>query len=269
MQVVDLPTAKLFRRVDARRIVEAAIEPLMKSIGAVGMINPIQVRMASPETWQIVAGAHRQAAALRLGWETVPCVVMDADDLKAELTMIDENFMRTPVSAAEEAIQMNRRKTLYEALYPETKNGGDRKSDQFAKSANWSAGDANRFTKDAAEKTGKSERVVQLAVERGKKISDQALALVTGTKLDTRTYLDELKKVDPEEQAAKVEADLRRPSRKPIAPAEPLRNDIELLNAGHRALNRAWEKYPESRELFMRDAGLVYADQPIMDRRFA
>lgn len=38
----------------------------------------------------MTAGAHRLRAARKIGLETVPCVVVDDDDLHAELAMIDE-----------------------------------------------------------------------------------------------------------------------------------------------------------------------------------
>jgi hypothetical protein len=61
-------------------------------------------------------------------------------------------------------------------LHPETKHGGDRKSDQVANSA-------TRFTANTADATGKSERAVQIAAARGEALGDD-LGAVTGTSLD-------------------------------------------------------------------------------------
>jgi hypothetical protein len=63
-----------------------------------------------------------------------------------------------PNSPAERAMHVGRRKELYEKLHPETRHGtigkGRAKSRQV--------GDSKvRFTKDAANKTGKSERNIQ------------------------------------------------------------------------------------------------------------
>ena len=54
-------------------------------------------------------------------------------------------------------------------------------------------GDVNRFTKDVAIKTGKSERSIQREVERAAKISD--IRAVVGTSLDTGDQLDALAKL--------------------------------------------------------------------------
>jgi ParB family chromosome partitioning protein len=50
-------------------------------------------------------------------------VVVDDDDLRAELVMIDENLVRSELVGAERAKQTARRKEIYETLHPETKQG--------------------------------------------------------------------------------------------------------------------------------------------------
>jgi hypothetical protein len=65
---------------------------------------------------------------------------------------------------------------IYAELHPETKHGGDRKSDQVANLA-------TRFTASTAEATGKPERSIQRAAARGEALGDD-LGAVTGTSLD-------------------------------------------------------------------------------------
>jgi hypothetical protein len=65
------------------------------------------------------------------------------------------------------------RKAIYEELHPETKHGGDRKSDQVANSG-------TRFTADTADGTGKSERSIQIAAARGEALGDD-LNAIAGT----------------------------------------------------------------------------------------
>lgn len=56
--------------------------------GGVGMIDPIQVIPMAPdethaEPWfQIIGGEHRWRAASVLGWETIPCVVLNGENWK-------------------------------------------------------------------------------------------------------------------------------------------------------------------------------------------
>lgn len=91
---------------------------------------------------------------------------------------------------------MARRKAIYEALYPETKHGGDRKSDQVADFATRS----ERFTAATADATGKSERTIRQAASRGAALGDD-LRAIAGTSLDKGVELDALAKMAPEERA--------------------------------------------------------------------
>ena len=50
---------------------------------------------------------------------------------------------------------------------------------------------ADRFTKDTAKRTGRSERVVQLDAERGEKIAADVLERIKDTHLGTASCLDE------------------------------------------------------------------------------
>jgi hypothetical protein len=54
----------------------------------------------------------------------IACVVIDDDDLHAQLWEIDENLMRAELSPSERASCTARRKAIYEALHPEAKHRG-------------------------------------------------------------------------------------------------------------------------------------------------
>src|SRR5262249_32862809 len=120
------------------------------------------------------------------------------DGLNADaalLAEIDENLIRADLTPAERAAHVGRRKELYEKLHPEAKHGGDRKS---AKRSSRQVGDLKRFTKDAAKKTGQSERKLQRDVTRAKKVA--VLPDIVGTSLDHGQELDALAKLPPDEQ---------------------------------------------------------------------
>jgi hypothetical protein len=182
--------------------------------------------------------------------------------------MIDENLCRAEMSSAERAKQTVRRKEVYEALHPETRLGENQHT-RVRKLCEPS--DADRFTTSTALATDKSERVVQLDAERGRKVAPEVLDMIRDTHLDTGSYLDKIKKEAPEEQLRTAARDLAAgppAKRKPISPSDPPRNDFELENAEHAALVRAWKKArSEARERFLSDIGAV-VDQAVLDRRF-
>ena len=89
-----------------------------------------------------------------------------ADALHLELAEIDENLMHCPLSPDQEARAIYRRKEIYEALHPETKHGGDRRSE--ARSSGTDCHLKNdRFTAATAKATGKAERTIRAAAQRG------------------------------------------------------------------------------------------------------
>ena len=106
------------------------VEELARSITAVGLMNPITV--AQDNT--LIAGLHRLEAVKLLGWTEIECTVSDADGLQAELAEIDENFVRAGLSHRELGDLLLRRKELYEAIHPETRQG--QRNGQTAKNAN-------------------------------------------------------------------------------------------------------------------------------------
>jgi ParB family chromosome partitioning protein len=260
---IDLPLSHVFRRKDARPIDEAALRGLVASIAELGIIHPLRVRPARrhvdgalTDAYEVTAGAHRLKAALKLNLETVPCIVVEDDDLHAELVMIDENLMRAELSPAERAKQTARRKAIYLELHPETAHGTNQHT----------RGDENfsspSFADATAEATGKTARVVQLHAERGEKVALDVLERVAGTHLDTGAYLDQLKKLPPEDQRARVDRAL---SAKPAKIADEPLNDFEARERQVAALMAAWNKAsPEARADF-----LARIDQPpVMDRKF-
>jgi ParB family chromosome partitioning protein len=124
MATIDIPITHVFTRRDARKIDEAAVRGLIASIREIGIINPLRVRPTKAhvngvegDAYEVVAGAHRLRAARKVGLETVPCSVVEDDDLHAELAMIDENLCRAELSAADRAKQTARRKAIYEKLH--------------------------------------------------------------------------------------------------------------------------------------------------------
>jgi hypothetical protein len=93
---------------------------------------------------------------------------------------------------------------------------------------------AASFAAETAKATGKDERSVRRDDERGEKVIPEVLEMISGTKLDTGTYLDRIKNLPPNEQvfAAKRDlAELRRSQSKPkpVNRKRAAMNDIETF----------------------------------------
>ena len=79
------------------------IQELSHSIKNQGLIQPIIVRVAGDDNYEIIAGERRWRACQLAGVHTVDCVVMDASEDKVfELALI-ENIQRENLNVVEEA----------------------------------------------------------------------------------------------------------------------------------------------------------------------
>ena len=280
----DLPIDQIDRRADARPVDEAAVAGLVDSISAVGLINPIRVREAG-ERWEVVAGAHRLEASRRLGLADIACIIVEDDDLHAELAMIDENLCRAELSPSDRARQTARRKEIYETLHPEAAHGTPGVSRQVGDTRE--RADADRFTAETASATGRSERAVQRDAERGSKVIDEVLDLIRGTSLDTGAYLDKLKRMPPNEQVHVAKRDLAlarqraREAKSATAVSAPSIDTEVKRDAAKQLASRLAERFPAAEwdwlkstlytagakavaDAFVNETG---AGSPIMDRR--
>ncbi len=185
------------------------VAAIAASIAEVGLLHPIAV-YARPviragievQGWGIVAGLHRLEACRGLGWTEIPAHVVTLGELERQLAECDENLCGPKLSKAERALFTTRRKQAYEALHPETRQGGapgcagGGKVSKDAKLAS--------FAEDTAAKTGQSERAVQRDAARGARIDEDVLTQVRGTAQDTGRTLDALAAVPKDQQAAEL-----------------------------------------------------------------
>ena len=148
------------------------VEELARSIAAVGLMNPITVTQDNT----LIAGLHRLEAVKLLGWTEIECTVSDADGLQAELAEIDENFVRAGLSHRELGDLLLRRKELYEAIHPETRQG--QRNGQTAKNENFSLLDTKSFSQDTAEKLGVSKRTVEQLVQTARDLTPEAKKVI-------------------------------------------------------------------------------------------
>ncbi|MDR1660652.1 MAG: ParB/RepB/Spo0J family partition protein [Desulfovibrio sp.] len=76
---------------------------LMESIRAQGIIQPLLVRSAGENSWEIVAGERRWRAAREAGLREVPVYVRDLTDQEIMVAALTENLQREDLNPVEEA----------------------------------------------------------------------------------------------------------------------------------------------------------------------
>ena len=255
-----------------REVDQAWVEALAASFDDHGMDTPIVVRPLDHDpvkdgaavlaAYELVAGAHRLAAATLLGWSSIKAVVRHLDDDEARLVEIDENLMRRELHVLDRAIFLAERKRLYEARNPQTGHGGDRKGikSQTLRLDLLPA----RFSADAAAKTGFSERAVQLAIQIATDLDDEAKRNIRSLPIaDNQAALIALSREPPARQRT-LSAKMRDGEATTVAAARgaagfeapSVPNPIMDKLA---ALHSAWGNAPpETRRLFLEDIGAVF-----------
>ena len=179
-----------------REALPERVAELAKSIAEIGLLNPVTLDRANT----LIAGLHRLEAAKLLGWDEVDYTVSSLEGLRAELAEIDENFVRTDLSAIEYGDLLLRRKEIYEALHPETKNGGDRKSEKI-RSAKCTSDFSKSFVNDTAEKLGVNPSTIRRQVQTAKNMTPEAKAIIreSGAKMTKKDAM-KLSRLKPEQQ---------------------------------------------------------------------
>ena len=184
-----------------RKALPEDVKVLSRSIAEIGMMNPITV----DANHNLVAGLHRLEAAKLLGWTEIDCNVRELDELHAELAEIDENVVRTGLSDLELSELLARRKRIYETLHPETRHGGDRKSETI-KSSICRDDPVKSFAEDTAEKMGVSPRTVERHVQIAENLTPEAKdVLRNADRKITKQKMMILSRMKPEEQREEAE----------------------------------------------------------------
>ena len=175
----------------------------------------------------LVTGHHRLAAAKKLGWEEIPAIKLYMDDIDRQLWEIDENLMRAELNPTELGEHITRRAELWgkretqvSEVRPPEKSVGNKSPPTQKKG----------FAADTAKATGMSKRTINEHLARTKAIPADVRDMIKGTRLDTRVYLDSLKGMEPDDQRAKVKADLAAPKKpKPTVPTDGVEREFEFL----------------------------------------
>jgi ParB family chromosome partitioning protein len=79
------------------------VDGLAATIAEHGLLQPLGVVPAGHGRYQVVYGNRRRAAAVKLGLERVPCVLLDADDPRTLIQQLTENIQRQDLNDLEKA----------------------------------------------------------------------------------------------------------------------------------------------------------------------
>lgn len=202
MNLIDIRKIKI-KSNRKRRINEDKVKELRESIKQVGLMNPITLDKNN----YLIAGHHRYQALLSLGRKDIPYTTLETNDaLLIELAEIDENFVRYELTEIELGEHLKARKEIYEKLYPQTKHGGDRKSEIKRRIPSFDF-QAKSFAEDTSDKLNKSQTTIKESIKIAKDIAPEVKEMIYDTMLaDQKTNLLELSRLEPEKQKQVVEA---------------------------------------------------------------
>lgn len=86
---------------------DTALASLADSIRRYGILQPLAVRISENGRYELVAGERRLRAALLLGMQTVPCVILETDSGFEYLSVV-ENIQREKLNMFDEARAVRR-----------------------------------------------------------------------------------------------------------------------------------------------------------------
>lgn len=90
----------------------AELASLAFSIKTDGLLQPLTVRQKG-ESFELIAGERRLRAAIMVGLESVPCIVMDVTERNSALLALVENIQRKDLNFFEEAYAISQLIELY------------------------------------------------------------------------------------------------------------------------------------------------------------
>ena len=188
-------------KIPSHRKTRGSIEELANSIKELGLLNPITIT----SDFTLVAGYHRYLACKSLGWKEIPTVTIHVDGLRVELAEIDENLIRNELSAIDRGESLVRRKEIYEALYPQTKNGalGGWHNNKGNKLENPDSGFSSlpSFVVDVVSKSGTKRTSIFESIQIANDIAPAVKDIIRDTDLaDRKTDLLSISRLSPDHQ---------------------------------------------------------------------
>lgn len=269
-RIVEIPLDDIFDGDRLRDIDPAWAAALAANFEAGGKPPPIEVRVPSAnegvtQPYALVVGGHRMAAFRLLERRTIRAEIRELTRLQARLVEVEENLFRHELNALDRAVFLSEHAKVWGELHPEAAHGGDRKS-RKSKDNIKSQGlrlDPRRFTQEAADRCGLSERTVQAALALVKALAPETIALLRGT--ETARNASELQRLaaEPADRQVAVARILREGKAPNVAQARIAAGvaptgEGDPQEALFRSLVSNWDRADrKTRELFREHAGLI------------
>ncbi|MFA8441566.1 ParB/RepB/Spo0J family partition protein [Yoonia sp.] len=123
LRVIDMPLDEIEVGNRVRMVSPSAVNIIAMSIEDLGAItSAIHVRKTRTG-YRLIDGAHRYAAATKLGHTTIPTKVWECTADQAELMESDANISMAHMQPLELAVSLAARKKTYQKIHPETRQG--------------------------------------------------------------------------------------------------------------------------------------------------
>lgn len=84
------------------------INRLAQSINEYGLLQPTVVRAKSDGRYELVSGERRLRAAIQVGWQKIPAMIIEVDDIDMAILSLVENVQRKDLNAIEKAKSFKR-----------------------------------------------------------------------------------------------------------------------------------------------------------------
>lgn len=215
-----------------RSVDQTAVDHMAESMQHLGQLYPIQIRTIEPGRFRLIAGAHRIAAAVKLGWTHIEAfLVDDLEEEEVALLEIDENLFRAELKSLDRCRFLAKRKEIYERLHPETRHGAHLMSPRGRHSRNRVSPSTERalsFVEDTTASTPWSPRTIQRSTRIGQRLLPELQAALSDTPIARRTKdLETIADMKPDKQQDLLQ-------RLQTAP-QPPQSLTALMNDPHRS----------------------------------
>lgn len=195
VRIAEIRIGERRRAVDPEKVAALA-----GSINRIGLLQAIVVA----DDMSLIAGRHRVEACRLLGWESIPARIAPVDGPSAELAEIDENLMRVELTVLERDELLLRREQLLIEMDVRAQRG-DNQHTNGGGPAQY-AGPLKTTAQMAAE-AGMSPRLLNVSLQRAKRIDPAARELLRDTPLaDRANDLLRLARMAPDRQVEIAQA---------------------------------------------------------------